>query len=248
MKFLRADLNPWARSGLEVFGGILVQGTLHGRDGFFVSVAKQVPTKQDIPVMPQPIVVVPPKQAPIVDRPVIGKPAVMPPPVLVAPPPPPPPPPPPLTVSNITAPPPPPPPPQPIIEVQSVVELPYIPPAPPLPVVPVNTSPIEPIIRPVDIPKAPPIAPSPKPAVDRAIDGLIELDKRANGILGGDSRETISARAGREAERGNLGAIALTGILDTIDPGHTQRAVNNSIVTCENYVCLTPRLKRLLKR
>jgi hypothetical protein len=37
MRFLRADINPWAVQGMNVFGGILIPGDKDGRAGFFVS-------------------------------------------------------------------------------------------------------------------------------------------------------------------------------------------------------------------
>lgn len=53
-------------------------------------------------------------------------------------------------------------------------------------------------------------------------DVLVPLDIRVNEMTGGAQGETISARVGR---RENPLAAVVAGGLDTIDPGHTERAV-----------------------
>ena len=63
---------------------------------------------------------------------------------------------------------------------------------------------------------------------------LVELDKRINVLTGGDD-ETISARVGR---REGPVSVWLADALDTIDPGHTTRALD---ATADNIWPSVPR-------
>lgn len=239
MRFIRSDQNPWAREGLEIFGGILKRGSSEGRDGFWVESVNDF--KMDSTPSPVQHIIPPPKLPPVLKpepppppppppRPVIGKPAYIPPP-------------PPLTVREVITTPPPPPPPLPPKPPIIIVEKPQ---PIPLPIVPVKT--VEDIPRLVMKP-AQVITPRqrviPEPTQEnRVVDVLIEIDKKANGVLGGDDRETISARVGRErAQGGVIGGVVADG-LDMIDPGHSDRAYWGSLVTCENTVPFTKKMGR----
>jgi len=86
------------------------------------------------------------------------------------------------------------------------------------------------------------------------IDGLVDLDKQANALLGGDPDETISSRAGRGAFFGPSVSSALCTGLDLIDPGHCtgasiahQRRVTRSGIPTGS-VCLTSQIASLIAR
>ena len=229
MKFYRADLNPWAREGLILSGGIILRGgTSGGRQGFF-GVSNVDPTLFATPdYSPQPT-----KQAPIEPQPKwvpIGKPAGLPvtnqsdsedkiEPIPTLPPPPPPQPPKPIILDIVGRdtgtqdnPPPPPPPPPPI----------------PKPAINTQDEAVE-LLRAVNG-----LEPS-----ETVVDVLIDLDKRVNGMTGGNPEETISARLGRGQFEGTNGVIgqALSTGLDYIDPNHVQKAYSGTVDgSCWNHL------------
>ena len=53
---------------------------------------------------------------------------------------------------------------------------------------------------------------------------LVSLDQLANTLTGGDPDETISSRCGKLREKCKFCRL-LCGVLDWIDPGHTDRAI-----------------------
>ena len=79
-----------------------------------------------------------------------------------------------------------------------------------------------------------------------AIDILKGADRHANAALGGDVRETISARLGRGQVEGTSGFFGdtVSSALNWIDPGHVQDAYGHSPLS--QAICLTPRLYRKL--
>lgn len=56
---------------------------------------------------------------------------------------------------------------------------------------------------------------------------MIGLDQWANALLGGAPDETISARAGRARARGKRWGRVLCWVLDRLDPGHCEEAVES---------------------
>lgn len=190
MRFIRADLNPWAKEGQVLPDGVLKAGVLEGREGFFVVGS----------VAPDPVVVpqIPPRTDPI--------------PSPVSP------------VANV------------------VVNRPVAIVAPKPPVLPEATrSIVAPLAKPISIQEI--VPDRPLSAFPVNTDRLIQLDQDLNERLGGDGRETISARIGREIETGDAGLLTrgIGGVLDAIDPGHTARAAEGSVVTCEQRAFLTPK-------
>jgi hypothetical protein len=60
---------------------------------------------------------------------------------------------------------------------------------------------------------------------DRAWTLAVSYDQLANAAFGGDEDETISSMAAKKAQRGIWWAVKLCSMLDAIDPGHSQRAI-----------------------
>ena len=55
---------------------------------------------------------------------------------------------------------------------------------------------------------------------------LLALDRLGNALSGGDSRETISSRGGKNP-RCSFVAAGLHRILNWLDPGHTDNAIRH---------------------
>jgi hypothetical protein len=62
---------------------------------------------------------------------------------------------------------------------------------------------------------------------DRAWTLAVGYDQLANAAFGGNEDETISSMAAKKARRGIWWAVKLCSMLDTIDPGHSQRAIES---------------------
>lgn len=54
---------------------------------------------------------------------------------------------------------------------------------------------------------------------------LIDLDKFANGLTGGNPQQTISYRAAVDAKAGGKLGTVLCDLLDEIQPGHCEAAL-----------------------
>lgn len=80
-------------------------------------------------------------------------------------------------------------------------------------------------------------------------DAAIEVDKKANEMLGGSGKETISARVGRDFAYGRQPGKTIARGLDFFAPGHTQAAFEGSCLTCgPGALPLTEDLTRLIYR
>ena len=77
------------------------------------------------------------------------------------------------------------------------------------------------------------------------VEVLTEIDRQVNGMLGGDPRETISARLGRDRRDGGMVGTALGAALDAVDPGHTDRALARSPLNCDGLI--TEAITRLFR-
>ena len=53
----------------------------------------------------------------------------------------------------------------------------------------------------------------------------VSYDQLANAAFGGHEDETISSRAGKAARRGKRWACVLCRLLDRLDPGHCEKAI-----------------------
>ncbi len=56
---------------------------------------------------------------------------------------------------------------------------------------------------------------------------LLKIDKKVNGLLLGNPKQTISYRIGVLSENGNKVAILISFVLDCFDYGHCKRAIDD---------------------